>query len=93
MFNAAHVGRGKSLSFVGPLDMSIDWVEVNRTAHQIELDHGRNGYLYAERLALQAKDEARPEDPEFWEAVAAALRPRGAMPNSSFNPDALTRAG
>jgi len=73
--------------------MSIDWIEVSRTAHQVELDHGRNGHLYAEGLSCKAKEEGRLEECEFWEAVAAALRPRGVMPNSSFNTDALTRAG
>jgi hypothetical protein len=73
--------------------MSIDWNAVERTAHQVELYHGRNGYLYAERLTAESNAAGRTEGNEFWVAVAAALRPLGEMPNSSFNPDAQTRAG
>ena len=73
--------------------MIVDWMEVNRTAHQVELGHGRNGYLYAERLATVAKEESQLDQCEFWLAVAAALRPRSVTPNSSTNPDALKRTG
>jgi hypothetical protein len=72
--------------------MSIDWIEVDRTARQVELDYGRNGYLYAERLAAEVKAAARSEESEFWASVAAPLRPRGETSKSSSNPDALRRA-
>jgi hypothetical protein len=73
--------------------MTIDWIEVNRVAYQIELDHGGNAYPYAARLTEKAKVESTPETYEFWKAVAASLRPRDISPNSSFNTDAPTRAG
>lgn len=69
--------------------MTVDWMEVGRAAHQVELDHGRNGYLYAEKLAAEAEQESRQSDSEFWAAVAATLRPRGTVPGSSSSPDAL----
>ncbi|KHK57769.1 hypothetical protein PI87_04820 [Ralstonia sp. A12] len=62
--------------------MTVDWIEVSRVAHQVEADHGRNGYLFAKQLATEAKEDARLDEGDFWEAVAAALRPRGVMPNS-----------
>ncbi|MEF9388157.1 hypothetical protein V4890_21390 [Ralstonia solanacearum species complex bacterium KE056] len=61
--------------------MTVDWIEVSRVAYQVEAEHGHNGYLFAERLASEAKEESRLDDGDFWEAVAAALRPRGGMPN------------
>lgn len=69
--------------------MNVDWIEVSRAAYQVELDHGRNGYRYAEKLAAEAKNESRLDDSGFWAAVAAALRPRD-EPNGSFKPDAVT---
>ena len=84
---------GRRLLYVGPHEMSIDWVEVSRTAHQVELDHGRIGYLYAERLSLEAMNDSCQKEAGFWAEVAAALRPRNVMPNNSFNPDAQERAG
>jgi hypothetical protein len=59
--------------------MNVDWAEVGRAAHQVELDHGHNGYLYAEKVAAQAEQEFRQGDSEFWAAVAATLRPRGTV--------------
>lgn len=61
--------------------MTVDWIEVSRVAHQVEAEHGRNGYLFAERLAPEAKEESRLDDGDFWETAVAALRPRGGMPN------------
>ena len=63
-------------------EMTIDWIEVSRVAHQVGTDHGRNGYRFAERLAIEANAESRLDDRDFWEAVAAALRPRGVVPGS-----------
>lgn len=57
--------------------MTIDWVEVGRVAHQVELDHGSNAYSYAAWVAAKAKEESRLVESEFWAAVAASLRPRG----------------
>jgi hypothetical protein len=56
--------------------MTVDWIKVGRVGHQVEIDHGRNGYLYAERLATKAREEFRNDDADFWSAVAASLRPR-----------------
>ncbi|WP_316680293.1 hypothetical protein [Ralstonia flaminis] len=61
--------------------MTVDWTEVSRVAHQVETDHGRNGYRFAERLAIEAKEASRLDDHDFWEADAAALRPREGMPD------------
>ncbi len=54
----------------------IDWGDVDRTAHQLALDHGLNAHLYAARLAAEAAEEHRDDEAEFWGAVAATLRPR-----------------
>lgn len=78
---------------VGPEDMNIDWVEVSREAYELENRHGREAFRYAEKRAMEAKEACRLEQSEYWTAVAAVLRPRGGMPNNSFNPEALKRAG
>lgn len=54
----------------------IDWTEVSRIAHQLELDHGRGAHLYAAKIAAEAKRNEKVENAEFWNAVAASLAPR-----------------
>ena len=56
---------------------SIDWVEVGRVGHQLQLDHGRNAYVYAGKLAEQAAKGDDERDSEFWRAVSSSLAPRG----------------
>jgi len=56
--------------------MTVDWIEVGRVSHQVEIDHGRNGYLHAERLATKAREGSRHDEGDFWSAVAETLRPR-----------------
>lgn len=54
----------------------IDWVEVPRVAYQLSLDHGRNAYVYAAKLAAEAALAGKVEDAEFWNTVSATLTPR-----------------
>lgn len=55
----------------------VDWIEVNRAAHQLQLDHGQRAYVYATKLAIEAEQEKKKtEDAEFWNAVSASLAPR-----------------
>lgn len=54
----------------------VDWIEVNRAAHQLQLDHGQRAYVYATKLAIEAEQEEKTEDAEFWNAVSASLAPR-----------------
>lgn len=72
---------------VGRSEMNVDWIKVSRVAHQIELDHERNGYLDAERRAIDAAAKGFIEESEFWRAVASAIRPRSESPNSQFDTD------
>ena len=53
-----------------------DFIEVSRVAHQLGSSHGKDAYLYALRLAEQAKDIEDLESEHFWRTVYAALRPR-----------------
>jgi hypothetical protein len=55
---------------------AVDYIEASRTAYQLSLDHGRNAYLYAEKLAREAKAEGKLEEAQFWDAVAGVIRPR-----------------
>jgi hypothetical protein len=59
----------------------VDWVEVERAAHQLSLDHGIRAHLYAARLANEARAKQEPDDAEFWNAIAMTLTPREASSN------------
>jgi len=56
--------------------MTIDWMAVGREAHQLERDHGSRAHLYAADQAVDAHKKSLGENEEFWNAVAASLRPR-----------------
>lgn len=51
----------------------IDFVAVNRMAHEVQSAHGRGAHDYATRMAEQCKAEGKTEQHAFWEAVAARL--------------------
>ena len=55
----------------------VDYVEVSRTAHQLEIDHGPDAFVYAARLSMEAEAAGKLDAAAFWKAVAASLRPRG----------------
>lgn len=55
---------------------AIDYVEVDREAHQLLQSHGQNAYLYAARLAEKAANDGEREAEQFWRAVYASIRPR-----------------
>jgi hypothetical protein len=38
--------------------------------------HGRNAHLYAAGLSKKAEEEGKTDEAEFWNAVAAAVKPR-----------------
>jgi hypothetical protein len=54
----------------------VDYVEVGRTAHQLDRDHGDNAWRYANGLADEAKLKGKNDDSEFWLAVSRTLEPR-----------------
>ncbi|MES2583939.1 MAG: hypothetical protein V4627_14550 [Pseudomonadota bacterium] len=54
----------------------VDWIQVSRVGYQLEQDRGPNAYLYAAELAVQAKQDNKTEDADFWQAVSASLAPR-----------------
>jgi len=57
---------------------AVDWIEVDREAHELELRHGRNAFTYAAKLAEEAKRAGDPAASAFWHAVSASLAPREA---------------
>jgi hypothetical protein len=54
----------------------VDWIEVSRAAHQLQLDHGQRAHVHAARLAAESERNGATEDAEFWHAVSASLEPR-----------------
>ena len=54
----------------------VDWIEVDREAHELELRHGRNASTYAASLADKAKRAEDADAAAFWHAVSASLAPR-----------------
>lgn len=54
----------------------VDWIEVSRTAHQLQLDHGHRAHSYAATLEAEARREGNGEVVEFWQAVAVSIAPR-----------------
>jgi hypothetical protein len=57
---------------------AIDWIEVGRVAHELELRHGRNAPSFAAKLADQAERDGQISGAVFWRSVSAALSPRDA---------------
>ena len=56
--------------------LDVDWMEVNREAHELELRHGRDAFKFAVKLADQADRAADTARAAFWNAVSASLAPR-----------------
>jgi len=56
----------------------VDWIEVDREAHELELRHGHNAFTYAAKLAEKSKRAGDPAAAAFWHAVSASLSPRDA---------------
>ncbi|MGM4964401.1 hypothetical protein AB7714_12895 [Tardiphaga sp. 1201_B9_N1_1] len=54
----------------------LDYIEVGREAHELSHAHGRNAYLHADRQAQWALEASEADEHTFWQAVAAALKPR-----------------
>jgi hypothetical protein len=54
----------------------IDWIEVTRIAHQLEIDHGRNASSYAKKLAEKAEQEGSKANAKLWSAVSVSLKVR-----------------
>lgn len=57
-------------------DSEIDWVEVGRESHELELRHGWNAHVYAAGLADKAEVAGDREAVRFWRAVYESVRPR-----------------
>ena len=55
---------------------TVDYVEVEREAHQLSLSHGPTAHLYAMRLAETAEENGDVAGGQFWRAVYASIRPR-----------------
>jgi hypothetical protein len=48
----------------------IDWTEVGRKAHELEVAHGRAGaHRYAAKIAEEALADGDVADYAFWQAV------------------------
>jgi hypothetical protein len=54
----------------------VDFVEVGREGHELELRHGRDAWKYAKRYSEQASVEGKPSEAAFWLAVENSLKPR-----------------
>lgn len=54
---------------------NVDYVEVDRKAHELGERHGPLAYEYASKLA-EAASAQENEERLFWKAVAASLQPR-----------------
>jgi hypothetical protein len=52
------------------------WIEVGRMAHELSERHGVSAFSFAEQQAQSARATGETDEHMFWEAVAAALRPR-----------------
>jgi hypothetical protein len=59
-------------------EQAIDWIEVGRQVHELELRHGRNAFEFAAKLADKAERAGELAAAGFWGAVSASLKPRGA---------------
>jgi hypothetical protein len=58
------------------MDTKPDFIEVQRTAHELGSRYGQNACQYAARLAAEALAEGRAEEAVFWTAVENCLKPR-----------------
>ena len=56
--------------------IDVDFVEVDRQAHQLGLSYGWDAWKYAHRWANDASQEGKLEEAAFWQAVEGALKPR-----------------
>ena len=54
----------------------VDYIEVSLKAYRLAHSHGRNAHAHAVKLAAKALSEGKPEECEFWKAVAVSLTPR-----------------
>lgn len=54
----------------------VDYVEVDRVAHELDASHGSRAYLYARKIATQALEEGHAESHAFWRAVERSITPR-----------------
>ena len=60
-----------------PILASADYIEVGRTAHELQVRHGWNARGYAAKQAAEALAEGKIQAHEFWRAVELHLTPRG----------------
>ncbi|WP_146770194.1 hypothetical protein [Mesorhizobium hawassense] len=67
----------KFLMANGWTEKQLFYLEVGRASFELDYYHRWDADLYAARLAANALAEGDAEGHRFWEAVAAALRPRG----------------
>jgi hypothetical protein len=54
----------------------VDYVEVNRKAHELTYTHGPTARGYADRQAELALAAGKTDECAFWKAVAQWLTPR-----------------
>jgi hypothetical protein len=54
----------------------VDYVEVGRTAHELESRMGWHAHVHAGKLAAEALAAGNRDEYEFWNAVEASLKPR-----------------
>ena len=55
----------------------VDYVEVGRKAHELEVAHGQDGARrYAAKLAAECRTENHADEHAFWRAVEMSLTVR-----------------
>lgn len=50
---------------------------IYRKAHELSRFHGQRAYLYAAKLAEEARVDGKFEEYEYWKSVSDTVRPRG----------------
>lgn len=58
------------------MEDEIDWIAVDRKAHELSERHGRPAHQYAARLASEALADGDEDEHRFWQAVEGTLKPR-----------------
>lgn len=57
-------------------EITVDWIEVSRKAHEFALRHGRTAHIDAARLAEKAESAGDVKASQFWRAVSRSLTSR-----------------
>jgi hypothetical protein len=63
-------------SIMNLMDTKPDFIEVQRTAHELGSSHRQYVFQYAAKLVAEALAEGKAEEAVFWTAVENCLKPR-----------------